>query len=167
MSDTPPDSSEPKPPPREFRFKLREFERANPMPLSSDVPLPAPDPGIQVAGPEKIDVQDMIRAGAGPGLAPGSNAAANRENEIHGILRDNLKHDIAAGHFDLGVLDDSKRLRRIRHYWIAMVAVNGPLGAFAGWVGHTMALPFVGALAGMAMFSATLTWKTFFLRTNY
>lgn len=159
---------EPDPPRKVYGFKPREFDRANTTPSAApaDTPPPAPDPGIASAtGP--ISVHDLIRAGAGNGRQLGSNAVVNRPNEIHDILRDNLKKDIAAGHYDLGVLDDSKRRRRIRNYWIAMAAVNLPLGAFAFWIGHGAAIPFVCAIAGMAMFSSKLTWETFFLRTHY
>ncbi len=153
MSEDQAATPDPTPPPRELRIKHLQFTVHNP-----------PANASSENGP--IDVRDHFRA-AYPSLLPGTNAAANRENEIHGILRANLKRDIAAGRFDLGVLDDSKRRRRIRHYWIALVVVNGLLGAFAFWVGHTTPVLFVFAIAGMAMFSATLTWKTFFLRTNY
>jgi hypothetical protein len=169
MSDDPAAASEPTPPPRVFRVKQLEFERANPGPHSPPSPAPAlvPDPGIPAADSGRIDVRDLINAGAGADLQPGAHAAKNRPNEVHAILHHNLRRDIAAGHFDLGVLDDSKRLRRIRDYWMAMAAVNVPLGVFAYRVGHEMALPFVCAIALMAFFSAGLTWKTFFLRTRY
>jgi hypothetical protein len=160
---------EPDPPRRIYGFKPREFERANAArpPEPSEASSPAPDPGITAAETGKIDVNDLIRAGAGTGPQLGSNAVVNRDNEVHGMLRDNLQRDIAAGHYDLGVLDDSKRRRRIRNYWIAMALVNIPLGAFTYWVGHSQALPFVCAIAGMAMLTSYLTWQTFFLRTHY
>jgi hypothetical protein len=160
---------EPDPPRKTYGFKPREFDRANaPRPAApGDANSPAPDPGITAADAGKIDVNDLIRAGAGMGPQLGSNAVVNRDNEVHGMLRENLKRDVAAGHYDLGVLDDSKRRRRIRNYWIGMVAVNIPLGSFAYWIGHGAAIPFVCALAGMAMLSARMTWETFFLRTHY
>ncbi len=160
---------EPEPPRKIYGFKPREFDRANPPPAPAVTPsdATAPDPGIPVADSSKINVHDLIRAGAGTGQQLGSNAVVNRENEIHGILRENLQHDLAAGAYDLGVLDDSKRRRRIRNYWIAMVLLNGPLGAYAYWIGHQMAIPFVLAISAMAFFSARLTWETFFLRTHY
>lgn len=160
---------EPTPPRKVYGFKPREFDRANeaPRPSPSDGAPIRPDPGITLADHGKIDVNDLIRAGAGAGKQLGSNQVANRNNEVHGMLRDNLQRDIAAGSYDLGVLDDSKRRRRIRNYWIGMLLINGPFGAFAYWVGHTAALPFVAAIAGMSMFSAKMTWDTFFLRTHY
>ena len=160
---------EPDPPRKFYGFKPREFERANPAPppAPSDSLPPAPDPGIAAADAGKIDVRKLIRVGAGDGPQLGANAAKNRDNEIHGILRDNLARDVAAGRCELGPLDDSKRRRRIRNYWLALLAVDVPLGAFAFWIGHGAALPFVFAIAGIAMFTAWLTWETFFLRTNY
>ena len=162
-------SDEPEPPRKTYGFKAREFERANPArpPAALDVTVPAPDPGIPLDDSGKINVHDLIRAGAGTGTQLGNNAVVNRDNEVHGILRENLQRDMAAGHYDLGNLDDSKRRRRIRDYWILMALINGPLGAFAYSIGHEMAVPFVFAIAGMALLSTLLTWKTFFLRTHY
>lgn len=160
---------EPDPPRKVYGFKPREFDHANTTPpaTAADTTQPAADPGITPADPGKIDINDLIRAGAGTGRQLGSNAVVNRPNEVHGILKENLKHDLAAGHYDLGVLDDSKRRRRIRNYWIAMAAINIPLGSFAFWIGHEAAIPFVCAIAGMAFVSTRLTWETFFLRTHY
>jgi hypothetical protein len=160
---------QPDPPRKVYGFKPREFDRANaPRPTDPSEPTaPLPDPGIVAADPGKIDVNELIRAGAGAGRQLGSNAVVNRENEVHGILRENLKKDLAAGHYDLGVLDDSKRRRRIRNYWIAMVLLNVPLGSYAFWIGHEMAIPFVCAISAMTFISVRLTWETFFLRTHY
>ena len=157
------------PPRKVYGFKPREFERANPTPAVPPVEAApvSPDPGITMHEAGKIDVRDLIRTGAGAGPQLGANAVRNRANDVHGILQENLRRDIAAGHYDLGVLDDSKRIRRIRNYWISLVAVNVPLGAFAFWIGHTDAIPFVCAIAGIAMFTSWRTWDTFFLRTHY
>jgi hypothetical protein len=156
-------------PPRKFYgFKPREFERANPpRPAGSAPDSPAPAPAATPPPEQKIDVRELIRTGAGAGPQLGSNQAVNRANEVHDLLRANLARDQAAGHYDLGVLDDSKRRRRIRNYWIAVVAINAPLGAFAWWIGHANALPFVCAIAAMALLTSRLTWETFFLRTHY
>jgi hypothetical protein len=163
---------EPDPPRKNYGFKPREFDRANaPRPdAPADSPAPSPDPGIAPADPSRIDVKDLIRAGAGTGPQLGSNAVGNRENEVHGILRANLQRDLAAGRYELGALDDSKRRRRIRTYWIAIIAIDVPLGAFAVWIGHdsqAAAIPFVCSIAAIALFTSYLTWQTFFLRTHY
>ena len=164
---------EPDPPRKFYGFKPREFERVNsaPPPPSN---APAPDPGISVAGAGKIDVRELIRAGVGDGSQLGNNAVVNRDNEVHAILRANLARDIAAGHYDLGTPDDSKRLRRIRNYWLALAAADLPFGAFAWWAWHAPGPPLavriiwiVSSIAGIAIFTAWLTWKTFFLRTHY
>jgi hypothetical protein len=163
---------EPEPPRKIYGFKPREFERANPTPPAApvDPAAPAPDPGIPAADSGKIDVNELIRAGAGTGRQLGNNTPAPCENEIHGILRENLQRDIAAGAYELGALDDSKRRRRIRNYWIALVAIDVPLGAFTVWVGHdsqAAVIPFVCSIAAIALFTSYLTWQTFFLRTHY
>lgn len=161
-------SDEPDPPRKMYGFKPREFERANP--ARSEAPTPeasAPDPGIAAADDGKINVHDLIRAGAGAGRQLGSNAVANRANEVHDVLKANYQRDVAAGHYDLGVLDDSKRRRRIRNFWIAVIVFDTPFALFAFWIGHTNPIPFVCAIAAIAIFTSTLTWKTFFLRTHY
>ena len=163
---------EPDPPRKVYGFKSREFDRANaPRPEApSAADAPAPDPGIPAADPGKINVHDLIRAGAGTGPQLGNNAVVNRANEVHDMLRANHQHDVATGHYDLGVLDDSKRRRRIRNYWIAIVVIDVPLAAFALWVGHDnpgAAMPFVCSIAAIALITSYLTWQTFFLRTHY
>ncbi|MSU23246.1 MAG: hypothetical protein EXS32_05410 [Opitutus sp.] len=162
-----PDESEP---PRKFYgFKPREFEVANPDAKTAPPPdaNTAPDPGIATAPAGRIDVRELTRIATGAGAALGNNGPVNRENDVHALLREKLAHDQAAGRYGLGVLDDSKRRRRIRNYWLALVAVDVPLGGFAFWIGHGAAIPFVCAIAGIAMFTAYLTWETFFLRMHY
>jgi hypothetical protein len=165
---------EPDPPRKFYGFKPREFERANSTPTPPPSGTPAPDPAIAPTNSGKIDVRELVRAGAGEGRQLGNNAIVNRANEIHAILRANLARDIAAGHYDLGPLDDSKRRRRIRNYWLALAAVDLPFGAFAWWAGHSPVIPLVvgiiwivSAIAGIAIFTTWLTWQTFFLRTHY
>jgi len=137
----------PDPPRKTYGFKPREFERANNVPSSppSEAPPtpPAPDPGILPVDTGRIDVRDLIRAGAGDGPQLGHNTEVNRANEVHEVLRENYRRDLAAGGYDLGELDDSKRRRRIRHYWIAIVLFDTPFALFAYKVGHDAAIPFV------------------------
>jgi hypothetical protein len=154
------------PPRRHYGFKPREFERANDVP-ALDPEAPRPDPGITAAPFEKIDVHDLIRAGAGTGPQLGSNGVKNRENEIHAILKDNYAQGLASGQFKLSNLNDGKRRRRIRRYWLVMAALNTPLALFWWYVGTEALVPFIFALSGVVMISAKLTWETFFLRTHY
>lgn len=154
-------------PPRKFYgFKPAEFDRANALPPSRTEP-PKPDPGIAATGAGKIDVHELVRAGAGAGSQLGSNKVRNRENEVHALLQGNYLAGKRSGDFDLGALDDSKRRRRIRNYWIGFVLVNLPLGLFAWRIGPGAAIPFVCTIAAMGMITALLTWQTFFLRTHY
>lgn len=156
-------------PPRKFYgFKAREFERANEIrPSPAPDGPPAPDPGIVPISEGKIDVNELIRLGAGKGSSLGANAVVNRPNEIHDVLKDIHERDWAAGHFALGRLDDSKRRKRIRNYWLGLAAVDIPLGLFAALIGPGAAIPFVSAIAGIGMFTGLLTWQVFFLRTRY
>ena len=156
---------DPDPPRKIYGFKAKEFERANPArpEAPADVSAPAPESNPE----QKIDVHELIRAGAGAGKQLGSNKVANRDNQVHGMLRENFQHDVAAGHYDLGTLDDSKRRRRIRNYWLLMVAINVPFGGIAWAAGHTNPLPFVCSLSVAVLLSVRLTWQTFFLRTHY
>lgn len=164
----------PDPPRKFYGFKPREFTRVNsPSEPPAAAPTP-PEPGESAAPAAaafdpnaRIDLQELVRTGAGDRSQLGSNKVANRANDVHGILRQNLAHDQAAGHYDLGPLDDSVRRRRIRRYWITIAVIDIPLGAFAYYVGHEAAVPFVFAIAAIAFITARLTWQTFFLRTHY
>src|SRR4051812_5857985 len=84
-----PMSDQPDPPRKMYGFKSREFDRANDPPAPPP-PSPAVDPGIVAGENRRIDVRDLIRSGAGKGPQLGSNAAANRANEVHAMLQDNL-----------------------------------------------------------------------------
>jgi hypothetical protein len=83
------------------------------------------------------------------------------------MLHENYVRGRQSGDFDLGPLDDSKRRRRIRNYWITLAIVDLPLGALAWWIGPHDAIPFVCAIGATGMITAILTWQTFFLRTHY
>ena len=159
---------DPDPPRKFYGFKEREFERANEIRRTPppDAP-PAPDPGIVRTSEGKIDINELIRLGAGKGSQLGTNAVANRGNEVHDVLRDQYERDWAAGNFELKDLDDRKRRQRIRNYWIALAAVDIPLGCFAVLIGPAAAIPFVCSIAGIGMFTAVMTFHVFFLRTRY
>jgi adenylate cyclase len=137
-----PDDSDP--PRKVYGLKPREFDRANTVPPSAPTPAaPAPSGHLgPAASPDRrIDVHEVVRAGAGSVPQLGSNKVANRANEVHGILRDNLRHGLAAGHYDLGPLDDSVRRRRIRRYWIAIAAIDVPCGVLALGLARSVSEP--------------------------
>lgn len=153
-------------PPRKFYgFKPKEFERAN-EPVEGQAPLPTrPDPGISPARDERIDVNELIRIGARGPAADAAKPVASA-NEVHAMLKDNLTKEWAAGLFHVEAKPDLKRRRRLMLFWIGLAVVDIPLGLFAAKIGHTAAIPFVCALAGMGMFTSWLIWETFFLRTD-
>src|SRR5690242_15397926 len=94
-------------PPRKFYgFRPTEFDRTNEAPANPVPEPPKPDPGISAAPDGKIDVHELIRAGAGEGSQLGSNKIQNRENEVHQMLRANYLIGKRSGDFDLGALDD-------------------------------------------------------------
>ena len=159
---------EPDPPRKYYGFRPKEFDRANTSPAESAPEQPVkPDPGIAPAIDRKIDVHELIRAGAMPGTQLGSNQLRHRANEAHDILRENYQRDLAAGGYDVGPLGDSKRRKQIRNYCLAMLLINLPLGLAAAFFGPGAAIPFACSIGAMGMLSAWLTWNTFFLRTNY
>ena len=159
---------EPDPPRKFYGLKPAEFERANAAaPESAPAQPVTPDPGIAPAVDRKIDVRELVRAGATPPRLPGSAPLPQPTNEVHDILRENRQRDIAAGRYELGALDDSKRRKRILRYWLAMLLSNVPLGCAAVAFGPGDAIPFVCSIGAMGLLSAWLTWQTFFLRTDY
>lgn len=184
------------PPRRFYGFKPKEFERVNE--TARDAPAPAPepsvasDPGIVPAAAEqRIDVNELIRAATGDGrLLDGSNAAANRANDVHAILRENHAAAIAAGLNDLKPLP-KRRSRRRRDYFILLAAGNGfMLGSFLveSFIGYQvqclaakmpeLAVPmffrflfqspaFALPAALMLGFSVALTWLMFGVMNDY
>jgi hypothetical protein len=161
-------ADEPDPPRRIFGFKLREFVRAN---RPQREPQPGDAPATSCAKSDQtleksIGVRDIAKIAAGAGSPLGTNGPANRENEVHAILRLNLESDKARGWYDVELRKDKKRRRRIRNYLIALFAIDMPLGLIAWFSGHTDPFPFVAAIAGMTIFTARVTWETWFLRTD-
>jgi hypothetical protein len=169
---------EPDPPRKFYGFKPTKFEVANSLPpnapaSASDSPTPpASDPGIPSAPPGRIDVHELNRL-ASTGL-PLLNTPAipKKENEVHTILRGNLAVADAAGLNDVKI-DPHHRTphqRRVRTFWILLVAINVPLGIVAWVTSHPMsqasAFPFTFAIAGIGYFTGRLIWHTFFLNTD-
>ena len=167
---------EPDPPRTFYGFKPTTFEVANPRPPPAPAPdastPPAPDPGPAPAPGGPIDVRDLNRLAATGLPLLRAPAAPTQQNDVHTILRDNLAVADAAGLNDV-TLDPRHRTphqRRVRRFWILLVAVNVPLGLVAWKMSHPMsqasAYFFTFAVAGMALFTARLIWETFFLNTD-
>lgn len=159
---------EPDPPRTFYGFKPTKFEVANPLPATTPAPVsesptqPAPDPGIPTAPPGRIDVRELTRL-ASTGLPLlNTPAVPKNENEIHTILRDNLAVADAAGLNDVKIDPHyrSRQQRRVRFFWIAIVAIDVPLGAYAWWMSHPMSqastIPFTLALASIGYITGRL-----------
>jgi hypothetical protein len=158
-----PDESDP---PRKFYdLKPKEFERVNETPAAAAPDLRA-DPGILPAKRERIDARDLARQGTGKGqLLDGTNAAANRPNQIHVVLQENLAKANAAGLNDLAPMV-KRPSRRKRDFWLVLVPVNA-FFAFAAFGPFANPVSFVYGVGGMAFFSAALTWVMFGVMDDY
>lgn len=167
---------EPDPPRKFYGFKPTTFAVANPRPATAPTPgstaPPASDPGIPTAPPGPIDVHELNRL-ASTGL-PLLNTPSipKKENEVHTILRDNLAVADAAGLNEVKIDPNyrSRQQRRVRTFWILLVAIDVPLGAVAWVTSHPMsqasAFPFAFAIAGIGYATGRLIWHTFFLNTD-
>lgn len=158
-------ADDPDPPRKYYGLKRKDFERVNDVPAppaESLAPPPAPpDP----APPGRIDVHDLARtATAGTPLLSG-NAPANRPNDIHAILQENLQRANAAGLNDV-TPPPKRRSRRLRDYFIVFIPVN----AFFGWWAfgpYANAMTFIYGIAGMILFSVGFSWVMFFIVDDY
>jgi hypothetical protein len=159
----PPDEQEP---PRKFYgLKPKEFERLNKVAGEPAQPDLRPDPGIVHTEKERIDLRDILHTAAHGAPLLGNNGPVNRENEVHGVLRENHAAANAAGLNTLAP-KPKRRSRRTRDYWIVMIPVNG---FFAFWAFGPWANPasFVYGIAGMALFTSGFTWVMFFIMEDY
>lgn len=153
-------------PRRKFRFKPASFDAVNagvPAPGTGDTPHPDPGPTAPEAGP--VDLRGILRE-ANRGV-PVAGSARGGDNEIRAVLREQHDREREAGLFATGPLDDPARRRRLRRYWLLMAAINLPAAAVAVLAGPGNPFPFILAISGIACFSASLTWRTFWLRTWY
>lgn len=115
---------EPEPPRKTYGFKPRTFDRTNDTPPAPPPSAPiSPDPGITPASDGAINVQDLIRTANGSVPLLGSNKVLNRENDVHGMLRENFAHAEAAG---LNRLQPQppRRSRRKRDCLVILIGVN-------------------------------------------
>lgn len=157
---------DPDPPRKFYALKPKEFERVNDAPASASPPDLRTDPGIPTAAVRRIDVRELARQAAAPGrLLDGTNAPANRRNDVHGVLRDNFTHAEAAGLNDV-VLPSKRRSRRKRDYWLVMSIVNG-FFAFWAFGPYGNAVTLVYGIGGMAAFTTAFTWVMFFIVDDY
>lgn len=184
MSDTP------EPPRKFYELKPREFERVNSAPREVSEPAARAGSPAALDQSQPIDVRDLIRQGVPSGPLRSAHAPANRENEVHAMLRENLARADAAG---LNVVAPPQHTfrRRKRDYWMLMVIGNLFIaviyvvelllgfqvqclaakmpGEFANLVRYAVHNPAVWVLApvGMLFFSGCLTWLMFGVMDDY
>lgn len=160
-------------PPRKFYgLKPRNFERVNPAPEAGSSPaaeVPSDtipiDPGPAAATDAPIDTRELARAAATNMPLLTGNAAANRDNEIHALLRENLARANAAGLNDLAP-QKRRRSRRWRDYLLSILLVNGAIIALVLWLGVN-AVTFVFGLGGIAIVTTGLAWVMFGVMDDY
>lgn len=183
-------SHDPDPPRKFYELKPREFERVNPPAREAQVPS-SPRTAAASADPhQRIDVRELIRQGTARGPAQSVNAPANRENEIHAILRENLARANAAGLNEVAPPTHVFR-RRKRDFMVLLVSGNLFIAViyaaelFVGFQVHCLAAQMPGefgnlmryalhnpaawamAPVGMVFFSGCLTWLMYGIMENY
>src|SRR3954462_5473236 len=92
-------------PPRK-KYELKEsldFKRVND---TSDQPGNGP-----------TDIRGFVASANGAEFATKANAPANRPNEVHVMLQENLQRDAAAGLHEVSTAPDPRRIRRRRNFW--------------------------------------------------
>lgn len=146
-------------PPRKFyQLKPKEFDRVNPPPSVSATPetssASAPSPA---SGP--IDVRDLARrASAGAPLLKG-NSPANRETDVHALLRQNHERATAQGLNDVAA-KPKRASKRKRDYILTSLIGNGLLLV-------SLTLQPIFAAAGLIIFNLGLTWIMWFVMDDY
>jgi hypothetical protein len=118
----------------------------------------------------KLKAREFVRINEPGGAAdPAPTDGLPRDtggDDVHEMLRLNADHETAKGLYRVKPGGESKLRRRILVYIATLVAVDAPLSYVAWHSGHSDPFPFVFALAGIAYFTAQLTWEAWFLRTD-
>ena len=146
---------EPEPPRKFYEFKPNEFETVNP-----PTHVAQPTPPINVAG--LIRQANSAKPGGVARASPASQA-----NDVHGILNENLARANAAGLNELAPKPKRPSGRK-RDYLFLMISGNvmcALLAFLSGGVGNPMI--FVGAIGGMGLLTAALTWVMWFVMDDY
>src|SRR5436309_729369 len=106
-------------PPRKFYgLKPKEFDRVNePAAPAPVAPEPTPSNPASASPTGRIDVRDLTRSAAKNMPLLSGNIAANRPNEVHAVLRDNVARADAAGLNELAP-KAARVSRRRRDYWL-------------------------------------------------
>jgi hypothetical protein len=123
----------------------------------------SPDPA---SGKFRLKAREFERMNE-PGIAPSeAPPPAGGGLDVHEMLRVNAERDISKGWYRVKPGGGSRLRRRVLNYCAMLVAVDAPLSFVAWSSGHADPFPFVFSLAAIAYFTAQLTWKAWFLRTD-
>lgn len=115
---------------------------------------------------QRIDVRDHFSSAAAVSGIPVPKPTA-KENDVHGLLRDNVARANAAG---LNELTEKPRRpsKRKRDYWFLMISGNAILAllfVMATAQGNAFLMAF--SAAGIGLISAGLTWVMWFIMDDY
>jgi len=157
---------EPDPPRKFYGLKPKEFDRVNKVPGEPPPPDLRPDPGILPSEKERIDVRDLARMASGTMPMLGNNAPANRDNDVHAVLRENLAVANAAGLNDLAP-KPKRRSKRKRDYWLIMIPVTLFFGTSVVLTGPDAPIPFVISLSALVLFNVGLWWVMWHVMEDY
>lgn len=155
---------DPDPPRKIYQLKPATFERLNPGP-SEPGSEPPPSPAAASAASGPIDVRDLARQAAAGAPLLGHNQPANRPNDVHRMLRENLDQASGAGLNEVAPRP-RKPSRRKRDYWVLLVTVNL---FFLFWAIGPFANPIslIYAVAGSILFTCGFTWVMFGVVDDY
>jgi hypothetical protein len=148
------------PPRKFFQLKPKEFEAVNAIPRPADPAAPTVDSKPAAAAPSgPIDVRELARIATKTQTLLKGNVAANRANEVHAMLKDNLDRANAAGLNDISVRPKRKSKRK-RDYFLTLLGGNLLL-AFA------LTIQPIFAVAGLILFNIGLTWIMWVVMDDY
>lgn len=161
-----PDESDP--PRKYYDFKHREFERANKSKRGPD-PLPEVDGLAESAydPTDPIDVRELCQQAQAPGPTLARDPLPTEQNDVHGILRENLARENAAGLNNVPVAK-RKLSKRTRDYWFLIVFGNIVMTLIAVNAYRAgNAVVFVYMMAGLGLYNAAVTWVMWAVMDRY
>lgn len=157
---------EPEPPRKFYGLKTPTFDRLNAPPREANAPEPeaAASTGPAPVAEGRIDVRDLTRIAGTPGPVL-SSPVPGKPNDVHQVLAGNLAAANAAGLNDVAPRP-KRRSRRKRDYILLMITVNA-FFAFWAFGPYANAMTFVYGLAGIVLFSISLSWVMFGVMDDY
>lgn len=97
--------------------------------------------------------------------APAGTQEPSADHDVYAIRRQLRERERAAGLDDLSPRP-ARRSRRKRDYWLLMLSSNAVFGSIT-LIGRQNPVVFVSGLAGVIIFSVSLTWVMWFIMEDY